>query len=193
MNFKKITLAIAAFAVLFTAVPQTSTAQWSLGASYEIRNEEPENGFGVRIERSILSGLPLVNLGLRGHFSYFSEENSVSQGNISYSTDVTNYDYGLAAVGGVSVGPISPYVGIGLGASSLDVSRSDLPQNSPISEEANDSAIYWNGFVGSKVSIVPALKPFVEYRFEDISNYENELRNFDRSTGRLIFGVSLSF
>ena len=189
MKLKQLLLSFAAVALLLSAVPQTSSAQWSLGASYEIRNEEPENGFGVRIERDILQSLPIVNVGLRGHFSYFNED--INRQN--FSADITNYDYGLAAVGGVSVGPISPYVGLGLGASSLDVSRSDLPQNSPVSEEANDSAIYWNGFVGSKVSIIPALKPFVEYRFEDISSYEDELRNFDRSTGRLIFGVSLSF
>ncbi len=192
MKLKKIILAFAALALLISAVPQTSTAQWSLGASYEIRNEEPKNGFGVRLERELLEKAPLVNLGLRGHFSYFNEENSVTQsGNISYSQDITNYDYGLAAVGGVNVGPISPYIGLGLGSTTLDVEYSDV-QNAQV-EGGDDSTVYWNGFVGAKVSIIPALKPFVEYRLEDASDYENELSNMDQSNGRLIFGLSLSF
>ncbi|MDZ7681900.1 MAG: outer membrane beta-barrel protein [Fodinibius sp.] len=134
MKLKKILLAFAAFAVLLSAAPQTASAQWSLGASYEIRNEEPKNGFGARIEREILGGLPLVNVGIRAHFSYFNDENSINYNDgstsYSYSQDITNYDYGLAAVGGVTVGPINPYVGLGLGATSLDVNRSDLPNNS---------------------------------------------------------------
>ena len=193
MDFKKLLLPFAAILLLFSANPQIATAQWSIGASYEIRNEEPKNGFGARIERDILQKLPIVNLGIRAHFSYFNEENSVSSGGITYSNDITNYDYGLAAVGGIGVGPISPYVGLGLGATTLDVNRSNLPSDSPLAENADDSAIYWNGFVGAEVSILPAIKPFVEYRLEDISDYEDELRNVQQSDGRLIFGVSLQF
>ncbi len=196
MKVKKIVFAFATFALLLSATPQVASAQWSLGASYEIRQEQPKNGFGARIERSILQGLPLVNLGIRAHFSYFNDENSIDyqDGNTtySYSQDITNYDYGLAAVGGVTVGPISPYVGLGLGASTLDVNRDDLPQNSAFNSESNDSAIYWNGFVGARLSALP-IQPFVEYRLEDVSNYEDELKDIKNSNGRMIFGVSISF
>ncbi len=185
MKPRKIILAFATFALLLSAAPQTASAQWSLGASYEIRNEDPKNGLGVRLERAILQKLPLVNLGIRAHFSYFNDD--ISYENRTYSTEITNYDYGLAAVGGVTVGPISPYVGLGLGSSTMDVTYSDA-QN-----PEKDSAVYYNGFVGAKVSIIPALKPFVEYRLQDVSNYEQELQNIQESDGRLIFGVSLSF
>jgi opacity protein-like surface antigen len=194
---KKFLFVFAAVALLISAVPQTSSAQWSLGASYEIRDKAPKSGFGVRIERAILEKAPLVDLGLRAHFSYFNDENNVdyNDGSVtySYSQDITNYDYGIAAVGGVTVGPISPYVGLGLGSSNVDIDRNDLPSGSPFDPQADDNSIYWNGFVGAKVSIIPALKPFVEYRFEDISNYKNELRDVENSNGRLIFGLSLSF
>lgn len=197
MNLRQIIFAFATFAFLISAVPQTSSAQWSIGASYEIRDEVPESGFGIRIERALLQKAPIIDLALRGHFSFFNEKNNINfadgQTSYSYSQDITNYDYGIAAVGGVTVGPISPYVGVGLGATSLDISRDNLPQNALLDQNADDSSIFWNGFVGAKVSIIPALKPFVEYRLEDISDYENELRDINNSDGRLIFGVSLSF
>lgn len=197
MKLNKIVFACATFALLISTLPQTGFAQWSIGASYEIKNEDPKSGFGFRIERSLLEKAPLINLGLRAHFSYFNDENSINygEGNVtySYSQDITNYDYGIAATGGISVGPISPYVGLGLGATDLDISRTDLPQNSPFEADTDDRSIYWNGFVGAKVGIIPALKPFVEYRFENISDYKNELRDVTNSDGRLIFGVSLSF
>ena len=191
MKFSKSILAIIVFALTLGVMPEMSKAQTSIGASYEIRDEEPQNGFGLRLEREILQKLPIVNLSLRGHFSYFNED--ISYQDRTYSTDITNYDYGLAAVGGVSLGLLSPYVGLGLGASTLDVNRDNLPSGSPLDEENDDSAIYWNGFVGAEVSPIPMLKPFVEYRFEDVSNYSDELSDIQNSNGRLIFGVSLAF
>ncbi len=196
MKFFKSILAIVVVALSIGVLPQMSLAQTSVGASYEIRDEDPQNGFGLRVEREILQKLPVVNLALRGHFSYFSDENSIERQDgsttISYSQDVTNYDYGLAAVGGVSLGLVAPYVGLGLGASTLDVTRDDLGGVSA-PQESNDSSIFWNGFVGAKVSPIPYIKPFVEYRFEDVADYEDELQDVKNSSGRLIFGVSLSF
>ncbi|MGM0545345.1 MAG: porin family protein [Bacteroidota bacterium] len=193
MRLFKSILAVVVFALSLGLLPQMSVAQTSIGASYEIRDEDPKNGFGLRLERDILQGLPIVNLGLRGHFSYFNDENNVQRDGITYSRQLDNYDYGLAAVGGVSLGLLDPYVGLGLGASTMDISREDMPQDSPFDENSDDSSIYWNGFVGAKVSPLPYLKPFVEYRFEDISDYENELDDIKESSGRLIFGISLSF
>lgn len=192
MKLKKLIYALATVALLISAIPQTSAAQWSLGASYEIRNEEPKNGFGVRVERALLEKAPLINLGLRAHFSYFNEENHVGRNSVEYG-EITNYDYGLAAVGGVTVGPISPYVGLGLGSSTFDATIEDAGNAQIDDENPNDSAVYYNGFIGAKVSIIPALQPFVEYRLEDTADYQEELENIRDSNGRLIFGVSLSF
>ena len=186
MKLKKILVVVATFALMFTMLPETTTAQWSLGASYEIRNEDPQNGFGVRLEREILQKLPLVNLGLRGHFSYFSEDNYVSDNDVTVG-DITTYDYGIAATAGISLGLVSPYVGTGIGAQTLEVSSTD------------DSNIFWNGFVGAKVSPIPAIKPFVEYRFQAADSFDSLTQNAnlsdirDGNTGRLIFGVSLAF
>ena len=182
MKFKKILVFVAAFAIAITVVPQTSSAQWSIGASYEIRNEEPKNGFGFRVERGLLKKLPVLNLGLRAHFSYFNED--INRQN--FSGDIQSYDYGLAAVAGVSIALISPYVGAGLGSTNFEgfnVSESDL---------------YWNGFVGAKVSPIPKLKPFVEYRFQSADSFGSLSNNasigdIGGNSGRLIFGLSLSF
>jgi opacity protein-like surface antigen len=174
--------------LLLVVFPNQSTAQWSIGASYEIRDVEPENGFGAHIERDILQGLPIIDLGLRAHFSYFSAENEVTEQQLSYSTKIENYDYGVAALGGFSLGLISPYAGLGLGSTnaSFSIEGIDLP------EEESESGIYWNGFVGAKVSPIPMLKPFVEYRIKSEEEFENLQNNINTDTGRLIFGVSIS-
>ncbi|MGD8748793.1 MAG: outer membrane beta-barrel protein [Balneolaceae bacterium] len=189
MNIKKIISPVILFALLVCAMPQKMLAQWSIGASYEIRKETPKNGFGVRIERELLQKVPVLNLGLRAHFSYFSDENSVSDNGVSYSSEIKNYDYGLAAVGGVTVGLISPYVGLGLGSNNADFNVKDA--NLP--GEGSDSNLYWNGFVGAKVSPIPFLKPFVEYRIESTEKFKDLNSNVNTSDGRLIFGVSFSF
>jgi opacity protein-like surface antigen len=168
-------------------------AQWSIGASYEIRQENPENGFGARIEREFLQQVPLFDLGLRAHFSYFNDDNRISRDGVSFSQEVTSYDYGLAAIGGISLSIASPYIGLGLGSSTLDVNRDDLPSGSAFEDDSKDSAIYWNGLVGIKINLLPALKPFVEYRLENVSDYENELRDIEDSNGRWLLGISIVF
>ena len=187
MKVKKILVAVATFALTFSMMPEKASAQWSLGASYEIRDEEPQNGFGVRLERDILNKIPVVNLKLRGHFSYFSEDNYVGENQASYGK-IENYDYGLAAVGGISLGLLSPYVGTGLGSTTTELQN---PEGA--FQEGSESNVFWNGFVGAEVSPIPTLKPFVEYRFQSAESFDELQYSVSTSNGRLIFGISLSF
>lgn len=190
MKLKKTILSLAAVVLFWGFVPQKSLAQWDIGASYEIRNQEPKNGFGVRIERGILEKLPVLQLGIRGHFSYFNDQNAFNpQSGPSYSREITSYDYGLAAVGGASIGLLTPYVGLGLGSNTTEVNAANVA----VSGEGSENYVYWNGFVGAKVSPIPVIKPFVEYRLQSTQEYEDFSNDIDPSDGRLIFGVSLSF
>ncbi|MBD3616643.1 MAG: outer membrane beta-barrel protein [Gracilimonas sp.] len=182
--------------LLIVAIFSVSTyAQFEIGASYELRDEDPKNGFGLRIQKGIFEGLPIVNLGLRLHGSYFSEENNVSENNFSYSEDLTNYDVGIAAIGGVSLGLLEPYVGLGLGTQDYKRAISDV-QNDPgnaAPESGEESSLYWNMLAGAKVTIIPMLKPFVEYRYSSYELEKPELQDVNSQTGRIMFGVSISF
>jgi len=176
--------------LLFALVlAKPAAAQWGIGASYEIREESPKNGFGLRLERDIKLPVPLVFLGTRAHFSYFSDENSVTGNGVTYSRDIKNYDFGLAAYGGVSLGLLKPYVGLGLGSETYDVNYKDAQT---LYTEGSDSKLFYNAFVGAALSPIPMLDPFIEYRFSDVgSNFKYS--NINKSNGRLIFGVTLRF
>ena len=187
--------ALLAFVTVLLLLPlsltETADAQWSIGASYEMRDEDPTNGFGVRLERDILSAVPIVDLGLRGHFSFFNESNDVSSGGVTFDQTIQSYDFGVAATGGVSIGLVKPYVGLGIGwdNTSLDYSGGDV-EGVNLQEDFEAQDFYWNGFVGAQVTIIPILNPFIEYRFTDISGREDV--GFDTAS-RLAIGVSLSF
>lgn len=190
MHSKKLLISFCILLSGAITIPQMSFAQWSIGASYEIRQEDPTNGFGVRLERQILKPIPIVDLGLRAHFSYFSEENNISSNGATYSQKLENYDFGLAAIGGVSVGLVKPYVGLGLGSTTFDLSTEDFPDSGPQQEpDDSESKVFWNALVGAEVKPIPLLTPFVEYRFQQVDEPEFA----PGSTGRLIFGLSLSF
>lgn len=189
--------------IVLTAVimlmPAMAWAQWGLGASYEIRNKEPKNGFGVRVERTIKLPLPLVHLGTRAHFSYFNENNQFriqdpSVGSTEIGQDITNYDFGVALLGGVSLGLIKPYVGLGLGSETVDVSYNDVPGNLAQGDykDNDDSKIFYNGFIGTEFSPIPLISPFFEYRFSKFSD-PFDVENVKNSKGRVIFGVTLRF
>ncbi|MGF1668903.1 MAG: outer membrane protein [Balneolaceae bacterium] len=160
-------------------IPTRTEAQWSVGASFETRTEDPTNGFGVRVERSILNIIPIVDIGLRAHFSFFSE-NSTFQ---NVDTEFQSYDFGLAATGGVSLGLFTPYVGVGIGSDNFQIERGD-------SKLVDESNFYWNAFGGAKLTIIPLLSPFVEYRWTQLSGVDEI--GFD-NFGRLAVGVSLNF
>lgn len=179
-------MAAALFA--FTLIPvQTVQAQWGIGASYEMRDKEPTNGFGLRIQRSILNGLPVVDLGLRAHFSYFSETvDSYRDVPTSSSVDLDSYDFGLAGYGGINIGLLKPYVGVGLGSENFEAVQSGTQNDF----EFDDNSIYWNIFIGAEVSPIPVLKPFIEYRFTRL--FDEESFNH-RQNGRLAIGLTINF
>lgn len=182
-------LLLIAFSMLLS-VP--ASAQFEIGGSYELRDESPQSGFGIRVQSSILQQVPLIDLGIRLHASYFSESNSVENGNLTYDRNFENYDFGVAAYGGVTIGLLEPYIGVGLGSETVELKFEDIQGGPGAGESLNDedeSNIYWNTFAGAKVTIIPLVKPFVEYRF---TSRDLEVPNLDDKTGRIMFGVVLS-
>lgn len=164
-------------------------AQTEIGVSYELRDEDPKGGFGLRVQKGILTQVPTIDIGMRAHFSYFSDDNSVTDGAVTYSQELTNYDFGVAIIAGISVGLIEPYVGLGLGSETLELKPEEVVGISLTDE--NESNIYWNGIVGAKVPVIPLVKPFVEYRYSNNSISEPDVAEL--TTGRIIFGVSIAF
>jgi hypothetical protein len=169
---------------LMISITSTVSAQWSIGASYEIRSETPENGFGVRVERGFLNSLPLVDLNLRLHFSFFNEESSITAGSQTFSGDIQSYDYGAAATAGINIALLKPYVGLGIGSENFDFDSNDP------SASFNEDNFYINGFGGVEVTLLPLIRPFIEYRISNLSGAEDV--SYD-NVGRVAFGVNLRF
>lgn len=169
---------------LMVSFTSTASAQWSVGASYEVRNETPENGFGVRVERGFLNSLPLVDLNLRLHFSFFNDESSITSGDQSFSGDIQAYDYGAAAIAGVNIAMLKPYVGLGLGSEKFDFDANNA------GDSFDESNFYVNGFGGLELTLLPVIRPFIEYRISNLSGAEDV--NYD-NVGRIAFGVNLRF
>lgn len=175
---------IASALIAITLIPaEKAEAQLGIGASYELRDTEPTNGFGLRVQSDILGSVPLIDLGMRAHFSYFSESVQ-SYRDVQVPAELDSYDFGLAALGGVNIGLLKPYVGAGLGSESFEA----------VSQQENfdfsDNSIYWNIFIGAEVAVIPVLKPFIEYRFTRLFNDDG----FDhRQNGRLALGLTLVF
>jgi len=179
----------------------TSTfGQMEIGISYELRDELPQNGFGLRIESPLLSQFPVINLGIRLHLSYFSEENELTKQGLRYSEELTNYDVGLQAIAGISIGLVEPYVGLGIGTERIQIQPSALQPFDVgngifdlLLSNKNDDNLYWNASIGSKVSIIPILKPFIEYRYTNTELGSPRFEQFDSKTGRIIFGIAIRF
>lgn len=170
--------------LLVMAPLEKAVAQTGIGASFETRDTAPENGFGLRVEQGILNMVPLVDLNLRGHFSYFSEQ-VTGFGPLNGSVELDSYDFGLAATGAVPLALLSPYAGMGIGSESIKAVEQGTQ-----SGEFDEDEFYWNVFTGIKLTTLPMLKPFVEYRF--VRHFGDD-QFYSSQNGRWAFGVTLEF
>lgn len=160
-------------------------AQFAIGASYEIRDEYPTNGFGLRLEKGLMGKNHLLDLTIRGHFSYFNETNNLKIGEgISISRDMDVHDYGLAALLGVRLGIVRPYAGAGIG---LDRFKQNTERDQFSFKENN---FYWNAFGGAEFTLIPVISPFIEYRASRFTGTKD--LTFD-SVNRIAFGIYLRF
>lgn len=164
----------------------TATAQYAAGVSYENRSEDPTNGFGLQLESSIFS-VPMIDFRMRAHFSYFSEENELTRAGISYDEEIDTYDFGVAAIGAVSLGLIDPYVGVGIGSESWSISREEISGF----EDFDDSRFYYYGVGGISFSLLPVVHPYIELRYSGFNEFEQE--DIFESDRRILVGVSLRF
>ncbi len=189
---KKLIFGFLALIVLTSFITETASAQWGIGASYEIRNESPKTGFGLRVEREVLSVIPLINFQIRGHFSTFSEGNSVTRDNITFDREFEVYDFGAALVAGVNLGIVKPYAGAGLGSERFRFENNEgiYFDSGIIDESFSETNFYWNGFGGAEVTLLPFLKPFIEFRYSRL--FDTDDIDFD-NVSRLAIGVNLRF
>lgn len=172
-----LTIAIAFLSILI--LQQPVQAQFTVGTSYEIRNEDPSNGFGFRIQRGILGDMPILDLGMRAHFSFFNGTTNIGPNNAEISTKVDAYDYGVAGVAGLKLGLVKPYAGIGVGNERFDAASLFTENN-----------FYWNGFAGADITLLPFLHPFIEFRIKNLSGTNDVTYN---NVSRLALGINLSF
>lgn len=157
-------------------------AQWGIGAGIEIRDEDPTTGVGIKLEREILSKAPIVDLNFRGHFSWFNDENAVSIIDQVTNTKANVYDFGAALVFGVKLGVVKPYVGAGVGTEKYEEESSQL--------NYSEDNFYWNGFGGAEITLLPYLKPFIEFRYSRlVDTDEIRFNNYNR----LAVGVNFRF
>lgn len=182
---KKLTIGLIGFFLIAGFITDTAFAQWGIGASFEIRNESPKNGFGVRVEREILSAVPLLDFQVRGHFSTFSEENSVTREGVTFDRESDVYDFGAALVAGVNLGVVKPYLGTGLGSERYRLESMNFAE-----DNFSESNYYWNGFGGAEMTLLPFLKPFIEFRYSKL--FEPDEVEFDKIS-RLAIGVNFRF
>lgn len=157
---------------------------WSLGLAYEIRNEDPSTGFGIRLERDVIPPESPFRLSTRAHFSYFVESVDVEDGGVTVDADVTSYDFGIALVAGAELGLAKPYVGLGVGTENFEVDSDDPDSN------FDENNFYWNGFGGLELILSPAVRPFIEYRITRLDDPDEV--DFD-NVNRLSVGLSFRF
>lgn len=214
MKLLKQAVLLLLFVLLFSSLPfaNEASAQWSVGLSYELRNEDPKHGAGIRIDREIMTFTPFMDLGVRGHFGYYSDEVNLRQGDFEYTGEYRTYDIGISGLLLFNIGLLRPYIGFGLGLDNSSLDGEDLQQpgngsngkrffskmvNEPEPMELTVSEFSWDSVdayllatVGASVEVFQFLAPFIEFRYTEVSGREDfGYQNYSRISA----GLSVRF
>lgn len=157
----------------------------AIGISYENRSERPTNGIGLHFEKD-LSPLPVISLNLRLHGSYFSEEYKQDYGVVSAEVKDKSYELGLGLYGGANLGLVAPYAGVGLGMDFFNREIEGVPTGALDGSESN---FFYYGVMGLRVSILPFISPYFEYRYRGITSSDL----MPKENGTWALGVQLRF
>ena len=92
------------------------------------------------------------------------------------------YDFGVAALAGITIERVSPYIGLGIENErfklSTDVSGLGFKERS----------FYWNGLIGTEIEVLPYLRPFVVFRAGRLTGIDQvETDNINR------FAIGVNF
>ncbi|MCH8556709.1 MAG: hypothetical protein LAT84_02750 [Balneolia bacterium] len=188
---------IATFLVLFMAIGYTqANAQYIFGASYEVRSDEPTNGFGLHFQNDFTVVPMLLDVGFRFQTSFYNEKYNTlrdlgSDDLQNVRQDDTAYDFGLGVIATASAGFVAPYVGLGIGYEvfNRDTSFNANGGSAIVTESSSDNGLYYYGAVGVGVSAIPILRPFVEYRYRGVTSTDFMPSEY----GTWAFGVQLRF
>jgi hypothetical protein len=82
------------------------------------------------------------------------------------------------------VGIIEPYAGLGIGSEEINITTDLISglmdQSNPmllsILSQKTENNLYWNALVGAKISVLPVLRPFIEYRYTDTRTRQTKIR-----------------
>ncbi|AXI99358.1 hypothetical protein CYPRO_0070 [Cyclonatronum proteinivorum] len=165
-------------------------AQYILGASYEVRSDEPTTGFGLHFQNNFTVIPMLLDVGFRFQTSFYNESYSFEAESITFERDDTSYDFGLSVIATAGIGLIAPYAGVGIGYEVFDRESTLITAGAEVIDpDGSDSGLYYYGAVGAGISAIPFFRPFVEYRYRGISGSDF----MPSSYGTWAFGLQLRF
>lgn len=177
---------IATFLVMpFLLFLATEAYGQAIGISYENRSERPTNGIGIHFEKDI-SPLPVISLNLRLHGSLFSEEYNQDFGVGVIEVKDRSYELGLGLYGGANLGLVAPYAGVGIG---LDFFNREIGGTNIVAAEGSESNFFYYGVMGLRVSVLPFISPYFEYRYRGITSSDL----MPKENGTWALGVQLRF
>ena len=99
------------------------------------------------------------------------------------------------------MGIVEPYAGLGIGSEEINITTDLISglmdQSNPmllsILSQKTENNLYWNALVGAKISVLPVLRPFIEYRYTDTRLGKPRLEQFSPQVGRVIVGIAIKF
>lgn len=188
-----------AIAVAMLLLAGDALAQGGIGASYERRDDQPREGIGLRLEKTFGTASDIVNVGIVGHTSFFSNTLTLRSGEngsgvIFSDTELSTYDFGAALKLAFNAPFVTPYVMGGLGFENYKIRVNssfdglDFPND--------ESTMVLNGTAGIQVRLGSAIRPFVEMRFSQNTKdykFEETFRDLKASKNRVALGIQLQF
>jgi hypothetical protein len=157
--------------ILILIITPITLAQWEAGASYKIKSEVPENGFGISISRNTPYVGATFGIKLRSEVNLFRQTAEVNFAGVSEDRKFLSEDYNLHIIGEYYLNYFLPYFGLGAGYGELN------------SGNEKQNGFILSLVIGNKFAFGDIINPYIEVQgFNHLGDMDLNLSGIDISS-----------
>jgi hypothetical protein len=156
--------------------------QWQIGASFNFKNEIPEKGIGVNINRNLPFQRAAFGVKLRAGIDLFRQSGTETIDGRNVERSFKSEDYHIEIIGSFFFRNFSPYFGFGFGYSRININ------------ELNEGSLLFSLLAGLSIPINNFINPYIEIQaFNYFSDFDPALSGRDISSFQLRGAAGISF
>jgi hypothetical protein len=170
--------------------------QWEISASYNVKNNLPDNGFGIGAARNLPFQWLLIGFMIKAGGNFFSSDSKLNTGNNALLVYTKQTDIHLNLIGTFYPRYLQPYTGLGIGISSFTYKTYYPDAEETLYNRIQKYPFFIEILAGIRLSLFRNFYPFVSVHYiKYLPGFGEKERLSDISSSQICgyFGLKITF